>query len=181
MLIDSLIPTEMAIAPNPLGLMPNLKLKTVPVDAHTAFELWSPARQPCFLLPEEATLLRHDCARVEYICDRLTWLLSAVLMDDSGSWAGEPMHQWSQILQIVKQSGYSPEGFDVSYHPQVIGSVAANGINGSRGWLVQPAHWQISILQLKPGKTRYQVERVPFYLMVSLGEPITRCVNHRVA
>lgn len=178
MLNETLIPTELTIAPNPLGLTPNLKLKTVPIDAHTCFEVWSllPGHT---LLPEEACLLQSDCQRLEEICDKLVWLLSAVCVDETNSWGGEPLHDWRTIHYFVKQSGYQPSAIDVCYYPQLIGPVPEKG--KTKGWVIQPARWQISLLEFKSVGHGFQAQTIPFHLQVSLGQPITRSVGSLVA
>lgn len=167
-MIDSFIPTELAVAPNPLGLAPHLKLTTIPIDAQTCFELWMPATRST-LLPEEAMLLRGDRSRLEEICARLTWFLGARLLRCETETCDSLIYNWREVQRLLHQSGVDFHGLGVSYNPQAIYPDET-----MRAWTFRPASWKISFLILKSIETGYAVELSPVSLSISLGESVTR-------
>ncbi|MBW4519971.1 MAG: hypothetical protein KME16_09780 [Scytolyngbya sp. HA4215-MV1] len=172
MLLDTFIPTELAIAPNALGLTCNLKLKTIPIDAQLAFELWSPEAAGK-LLPEEAMLLQRDLPRLEEICAKLVWLLGATYMDEEGACAGESISSWQSVTQMLQARGYRVDAIEVTHLPQTI-CLLDRSEHRTSGWLVQPVRWKFSFLELHPVQRRFEAVAHPISLLVSFGKPLIK-------
>jgi hypothetical protein len=172
MLLDTFIPTELTIAPNALGMTCNLRLKTIPIDAHLAFELWSPDSQSN-LLPEEALLLKRDLPRLEEICGKRVWLLGATCMDEEGICAGESISHWQSVTQILQARGCRVDAIEVTYLPQTICSLDS-ARNLTSGWMVQPPRWQFSFLEFDLVQQRFAAIVHPVSLLVSFGKPLIK-------
>ncbi len=174
-MIDSFIPVDLAVAPNPLGLPSNLKLITIPVDAYTCFELWIPAAQR-LLLPEEALLLRGDRPRLESICTKLTDLLGATLLSADTPLLQSPTYQWQDIRRELDQAGADFDAIAVAYLPQVI--YPCLGSSGRlAAWTMQQSGWSISFLALKPTLTGFRSEVLPIKVSIAFGQSMTRFVK----
>lgn len=169
-MLDSFIPIELAVAPNPLGLAPHLKLTAIPVDAYNCFELWVPTSNQG-LLPEEAMLLMGDCSRIEDICARLIWLLGAQLEWQSGS--TQTAQNWSTVKQQLGERGLKADALSVDYLPQTLSPLC--DLNGLEiGWSLQPARWQLTFLALQPDANSYGTEVLPVTATIAAGQTITR-------
>lgn len=171
-MIDTFIADELAVAPNPLGTLFNLKLATIPVDAFTCFELWVPPATG-ILLPEEAMLLKGDRLRLEDICARLVWLLGATLFEGETVLNPQPEYDWKMILQRMLQRGAMFDAIAVDYFPQTICPRYANdGIPNA--WTIRPATWQVRFLLLQPAASGYCAKPLATKLLLSLGQSVTR-------
>jgi hypothetical protein len=170
-MIESFIPNELAVAPNPLGLAPNLKLTTIPVDANSRFELWMPLGDE-ILMPEEAMLLRGDCSRLEEICDRLVWLLGARLVTEQQEAYPSLAHDWRTVKQLIEQNGGKFSALSFSHIPQSISPCHTNSMGTS--WTLYPTSWHILPLELKPYGKGYQVVSSPVQVLLTMGECVTR-------
>lgn len=171
-MIDTFIADELAVAPNPLGTLFNLKLTTVPVDAYTCFELWVPPTNS-ILLPEEAMLLRGDRLRLEDICARLVWLLGATLLEGETPLNAKPDYDWRSILKQMAQMKAAYDAIAVEYFPQTIAPGYTNdGIPNA--WIIRPATWQVNFLGLQPAASGYCAKPLVFKLLLSLGQSVTR-------
>ncbi|MCL6435727.1 MAG: hypothetical protein K6T90_16245 [Leptolyngbyaceae cyanobacterium HOT.MB2.61] len=167
-MIDSFIPAELAVAPNPLGLAPHLKLTTIPIDAYACFELWMPTTNTA-LLPEEAALLRGDRSRLEEICARLTWLLGAKLIGCKAEACQSLIYDWCEVQRLLQQYGREFNVIGVTYLPQMIYPDLA-----ASSWTLRPASWKVSLLNLKAVEIGVEVEVLPVGVLVSCGENVTR-------
>ncbi len=173
---DSFIPAELAVAPNPLGLAPNLKLTTIPVDAYTCFELWMPTAN-AQLMRAEATLLMEDCSRLEEICSKLIWLIGAKLIHPQ-----EPHHQrliydWREVRQHLEASGHYFNAIAIRYQPQTICPHPQDN-NFSTTWTWQPARWQVHLLHLNSFSKGFAVNVLPISLAIANGDTITKSEKH---
>ncbi|MBL1175719.1 hypothetical protein [Pantanalinema sp. GBBB05] len=171
-MIDTFIADELAVAPNPLGTLFNLKLATIPIDAYTCFELWVPPANG-ILLPEEAMLLRGDRLRLEDICARLVWLLGATLIADETLLNAKPEYDWRILLKQMAQLKAQFDAIGVDYFPQTIcPSYANDGIPNA--WTIRPATWHVKFLALQPAASGYCAKPLALKLSLSLGQLITR-------
>jgi hypothetical protein len=170
-MIESFIPNELAVAPNPLGLAPNLKLTTIPVDANSRFELWMPLADG-ILMPEEAMLLRGDCLRLEEICDRLVWLLGARVVTAQQELYPSLAYDWRTVKQLIEQNGGKFSALSFAYIPQAISPCHTNSMGTA--WTLYPASWHILPLELKPCGKGYQVVSTPVQVLLTMGECVTR-------
>ena len=173
---DSFIPTALAVAPNPLGLPSNLKLMTIPVDAYTCFELWLPAASGA-LLPEEAMLLRGDCARLEDICAKLTDFMGATLTRSDVAKHDMPLLQipigcWRDLQSLLHQAGVAFDAIAVTYLPQMIYPSPLEG--GLSAWTLQQAGWSVAFLTLHPIATGFRAEVLPFKVTIAFGQSLTK-------
>jgi hypothetical protein len=178
-MLDSFIPLELAVAPNPLGPALNLKLTTIPIDAYTCFELWMPPiEQP--ILPEEAMLLREDYRRVEEICARLLWLVGGKLSNQLGqsltNSISPSIHNWQQILQHFHQSGQSFDTIGIAYLPQTV-KPYCTGTGSLTAWAMTPVQWQITFLSLESYQSGYLVHPCSTTLVLTPRPPIVRPVD----
>ena len=174
-MIDSFIPNEIAVAPNPLGLSPNLKLTTIPIDGSSQFELWMPLTGGTILL-EEGVLLKGDRPRLEEICDRLVWLLGAHLIQPEQETHPylhtSPIYDWGSVKQFLKQSGVAFNALGFSYMPQEICSSYSQ--TGGTTWMLYPASWTILLLNLQPAGKGFQVATLPVQVLLTMGECVSR-------
>ncbi|MBW4694722.1 MAG: hypothetical protein KME27_23475 [Lyngbya sp. HA4199-MV5] len=168
---DSFIPVALAVAPNPLGLPSHLKLTTVPIDAHTCFELWVPETQGT-LLPEEAMLLRGDCARLEEICAKLTSLLGVTLIGEDAQRLQPTTDRWQELRRALYKTGADFDAIGVTYLPQVIYPTATRE-GGLSTWTLQQAGWSISFLTLQPTKAGFRSTTLPIKAIITSGQSIT--------
>lgn len=176
---DAFIPNEVAVAPNPFGLAPNLKLVTIPVDAYTSFELWLP-KPNATLLPEEAMLLVGDRPRLEEICASLTWLLGASPIGQDDHDDPIPTHDWRVVQRWVHQVGGQFDGIGVNYQPQTLyPSVTDEG--AATAWTLKPFTWNISFFDLNPLGSKYQVEARSIGLFITYGHAITKPTQITIA
>jgi hypothetical protein len=178
-MMDSFIPSDLAIAPNPFGLASNLKLKAIPIDAHNSFELWTPSEKHLGsgleispegggLLPEEAMLLKNDRPRLEDICRRLTWLLGATL---SLADAVEPevhTQDWVAIVERLWQANIRMDAIAIDHFPQAI-CLSEAAPSSQPEWIVKPALWHIRFLELQPQTRFYQAIVQPAQVTISYG------------
>jgi hypothetical protein len=166
-MLDSFIPVALAVAPNPLGLPSNLKLTTIPIDAYTCFELWTPTAQGT-LLPEEAMLLRGDCARLEEICAKLTDFMGATLASDDAVKHDAPLLQATNSWQEIRSKLYAREAdFDaiaVTYLPQVIYPSCAQA-SGLPAWTLHPI------------AAGFRAEALPIKAVIAFGQSITKQIQ----
>jgi hypothetical protein len=167
-MIDSFIPTELAVAPNPLGLAPHLRLTTIPIDASTCFELWMPITNSA-LLPEEAMLLKGDRSRLEEICARLTWFLGAQFIGCEAAACQSLIYDWREVQRLLRQSDIRFNVLGVTYVPQKI-----YPDERMRAWTFRPASWKVSLLDLKSIATGFEIEILPMSLSISLGQSVIR-------
>lgn len=179
-MLDSFIPLALAVAPNPLGLPSNLKLTTIPIDAYTCFELWSPAAHG-ELLPEEAMLLRGDRARLEDICAKLTDLMGATLTSSDASNHDEPLLQaptryWQEIRSALYKAEADFDAIAVTYLPQVIYPSLTQEA-GLSAWTLQQAGWSVSFLTLHPTETGFRSEALPLTVTIAFGQSIAKCLQ----
>ncbi|WP_421657088.1 hypothetical protein [Leptothermofonsia sp. ETS-13] len=165
-MIDSFIPTELAVAPNPLGLAPHLKLTTIPIDAYACFELWMPTTNTA-LLPEEAALLKGDRSRLEEICARLTWLLGARLIGCEKEACQSLIYDWREVQRLLQLCGGEFNVIGVTYLPQVVYPDSTVS-----SWTLRPASWKVSLLNLKVAEIGFEVEVLPVGVLVSCGERV---------
>lgn len=172
---DSFIPVALAVAPNPLGLPSNLKLTTVPIDAHTCFELWMPEAQGV-LLPEEAMLLRGDCSRLEEICAKLTSLLGATLIGEDSQWLQPITDRWQELRRVLYETGADFDAIGVTYLPQVIYPTAIRD-SGLPAWTLQQAGWSISFLTLQPTNAGFRSTTLPIKAIITSGQSVTKCAQ----
>lgn len=172
LMTDSFIPVALAVAPNPLGLPSHLKLTTVPIDAHTCFELWTPEVEVT-LLPEEAMLLRGDRSRLEEICAKLTSLLGAKLVSDDPQWFQSPTDRWQEIRQNLYETGTDFDAIAVTYLPQVIYPTATRKGN-LQTWTLQQAGWSVSFLTLQAVNAGFRSTILPIKAVIMSGHSITQ-------
>lgn len=179
-MLDSFIPSALAVAPNPLGLPSNLKLTTIPIDAYTCFELWLPVAHGK-LSPEEAMLLRGDRARLEDICAKLTEFMGATLTSSDAPTHDEPLLQaptycWQEIRSVLYDAGRDFDAIAVTYLPQVIYSSLSKD-SGLPAWTLQQAGWSVSFLALHPIATGFRAEALPLTVTIAFGQSITRSLQ----
>ncbi len=178
-MIDSFISPDLAVAPNPLGLVSNLKLITIPVDSQTFFELWVPMYNDD-LLPEEAKLLKGDRPRLEEICEKLTWLFGATVFSQETVCIQEPDYDWSHLMELMDQSGAQFDALTIDCLPQAIfPNTTSDGI--ATAWTVRPLTWRIHLWELKPVTRGYRPLLLPIGLSITHGQPITRRVKAEMA
>lgn len=178
-MIDSFISSDLAVAPNPLGLVSNLKLLTIPIDSQTFFELWVPIANN-FLLPEEAMLLKGDCLRLEEICEKLTWLFGATSSQQETIGLPEPDHDWLHVMALLDQAGARFDALTIDCLPQAIfPNASLDGI--ATAWTVRPLTWQIRFWQLELVGRAYRPLQLPIGLSIAHGQPITRRVKAEMA
>ncbi|MGQ9873519.1 hypothetical protein [Leptodesmis sp.] len=171
-MIDSFISSDLAVAPNPLGLVSSLKLLTIPVDAQTFFELWAPIRDDT-LLAEEAMLLRGDRPRLEEIREKLTWLFGATSSGQETVSSQEPDYGWLHLMGLLEQSGTLFDALTIDYLPQaILPDATLNGI--TTAWTVRPLTWQIHFWKLEPVGRGYRPVQLPTGFSITHGQPITR-------
>lgn len=168
----SFIPADLAVAPNPLGLISSLKLVTIPVDAYTAFEVWMPAEQS-ILIPAEAIVLMNDRPRLEEICSKLTWLLGATLLVGGTTSGREPTYNWRGLVNLLRQSNKPFDAITVSYVPSTICSDEAKNSRLDT-WTIHPATWRISFWQLNAIARGFQPNLLPISLSITYGDSISK-------
>lgn len=176
-MIDSFIPAELAVAPNPLGLAPNLKLTTIPVDANTCFELWMPNIN-AILMREEAQLLASDRPRIEEICARLIWLMGAHLVGTGSPLPTTPIYDWRKIRQSLQQADPAIADFNaigIAHTPYAICPENPAETEFSSTWTLYPPTWEIFFINLHPLQKGFQVRRLPIHATITLGESVTKC------
>ncbi|MBF2029635.1 MAG: hypothetical protein IGS48_23225 [Oscillatoriales cyanobacterium C42_A2020_001] len=171
-MIDSFIPSDLAVAPNPPGLASSLRLVTVPVDAYNFFELWMPPEEAS-LIPEEAMLLKDDRLRLEEICGKLMWLLGADLLSGDKICTQEPLYDWQSLMRLIHQSGQHFDAITVHYSPQTIRPSNQEG-NRPCAWTIAPSTWCISFLEFSPVERGYQPNPLPLSVAITYGKPLTR-------
>lgn len=169
-MIDSFVPTELAVAPNPLGLASHLKLTTIPIDSQTCFELWMPTADS-MLLPEEAMLLVGDRPRLEEICAQLTWLLSGTLHASGNPMHSQRLYDWQAVQDSIQQSGLQVDALGVTHTPEAI---CSQEDGQSAAWSLYPTSWTVLFLGLKPIGNSYRVEIHPIRLTIATGESVTK-------
>lgn len=178
-MIDSFIPPDLAVAPNPLGLVSSLKLITIPVDSQTFFELWVPICDDNLLL-EEAKLLKGDRPRLEEICEKLTWLFGATVFNQETICVQEPDYDWLHLMTLINQSGAHFDALTIDYLPQaILPHTTSDGI--ATAWTVRPLTWQIHFWQLNPVARGYSPLLLPIGLSITHGQPITRRIKAEMA
>ena len=172
---DSFISADLAVAPNPLGLISSLKLVTIPVDAYTAFEIWVPMEN-AVLIPEEAMMLIDDRPRLEEICGKLTWLLGATLVVGETASVRELIYDWGSLVNLLHQSNKRFDTITVSYSPSAI---CANEVKDGMlsAWIIHPSTWHISFWQLNPIARGFQSTLLPISLSITYGESISKRVE----
>lgn len=170
--MDSFIPTELAVAPNPLGPALNLKLTTVPIDAESSFEVWMPPLG-IKLLSEEAMLLQCDRARLEEICAKLVWLLGGELTIDALASQPETIDSWAEAMALLRDAGITFDALYVTYRAQLI-YPKLDEDECPVAWTIEPVRWRIYFLMMQSGITGVQVERLPVCLTVSQGNVVTK-------
>ena len=174
-MLDSFIPVELAVAPNPLGLPFNLKLTTIPIDAHTCFELWMPDARGT-LLTEEAMLLRGDRARLEEICAKLTDLLGASLSHDESPHYQATVDLWQGVRSALYDAGADFDAIGVTYLPQSLyPSPTSKG--GLTAWTLQEARWDVSFFNLQPLPLGFRAQALPIKVTIAFGQSITKFVQ----
>lgn len=179
MLLETLIPAELTIAPNPLGLTQNLKLESIPIDAQTSFELWMPL-PGSVLLPQEAALLKHDFTRLEEICANLVWLLNGIWVDEQERPLNWTVERWQDATNILRRQHFSLDTISVRYLPPAIRLLRDEDVQ-SQSWIIQPARWRFSFLELQPWKKGYKAVPMPVSLLISFGEPMIKSAPRAVA
>lgn len=172
-MIDSFVPIELAVAPNPLGLASHLKLTTIPIDTQTCFELWMPPSD-ALILPEEAMLLAGDRPRLEEICAQLTWLLGANLESAGTLGLLQQVQDWQMVQQAIQQSGFQVDALGVMHTPQAICSSEAGK---SATWTLCPTSWTVLFFGLQPIDNRYRVDQYPIRLTIATGQTVTRPIR----
>ncbi len=178
-MIDSFISSDLAVAPNPLGLVSSLKLLTIPVDSQTFFELWAPIGDDT-LLAEEAMLLRGDRPRLEEICEKLTWLFGATSSDQKTVCSQEPDYDWLHLMGLLEQSGALFDALTIDYLPQaILPDASLDGI--ATAWTVRPLTWQIRFWKLEPVGRGYRPVQLPTGFSITHGQPITRQLKAEMA
>jgi len=174
-MIDSFIPTELAVAPNPLGIASNLRLTTIPIDAYTCFELWMPPTDTV-LLTEETMLLRGDRARLEEICAKLTWLLGAKIVGHEEYLRPTLVDSWQGIQLAMQQIDARFDAIVVNYLPQAIcPNLNKEGL--SLGWTLRPASWTVSFLAFTPVNNGFRAVMLPIAASIALGSYVSRPVQ----
>ena len=178
-MLDSFIPVALAVAPNPLGLPSNLKLTTIPIDAYTCFELWTPTGNGT-LLPEEAMLLRGDRARLEEIAAKLTDFMGATLVSNDAVDRDAPLLQgtssWQEIRSELYATGTDFDAIAVTYLPQVI-YPSRTQEGGLPAWTLQQAGWSISFLTLHSIAVGFRAEALPIKAVIAFGQSITKQIQ----
>jgi hypothetical protein len=177
--MESFIPLGLAVAPNPLGLVSNLKLSTIPIDAYTGFELWTPTSADATLLPEEAMLLTSDRCRLQDICAKLVWLFGAAFVDQDTEFYQPLFYDWQDIEILIQQCDRTFNAINVNHLPQIL-YPSVNSNNRLGGWTLCPASWRISFLELHPVEAGYRVNPWSRTLMITLGQAMTTLVKHNV-
>lgn len=172
---EAFIPNELAVAPNPFGIAPNLKLVTIPVDAYTSFELWLP-KPNAALLPEEAMLLVGDRLRLEEICASLTWLLGATPIGQDSYDDPIPTYDWRVVQRWVHQAADKFDAIGVNYQPQTLYPSLAHE-EASTAWTLKPFTWNISFFDLKSFGNKYQIEVRSTSLVITYGHSITKPIQ----
>lgn len=172
---NSFIPVELAVAPNPLGLTSNLKLTTIPIDAHTCFELWMPDTRRV-LLPEEAMLLRGDRDRLEEICAQLTDLLGATIGRDDESYDQTSVDCWQRVQSVVHSTDADFDAIGVAYLPQMLASSPIRTGNLT-AWTLQQAQWSISFFKLQPLAFGFRSQALPIKVTIAFGQSITKLIQ----
>jgi hypothetical protein len=172
--MNSFIPPDLAVAPNPFGLASSLILKTIPIDAFTSFELWLPL-EGSILIPEEARLLMDDRPRLEEICGKLTWLFGAAVYAHDAIYSQEQYYDWRSLINSMRQAEMRFDAIAVVYHPQAI--LPTNSEDGMpNAWTVRPSTWQSFFLELNPGDRGYSVKTLPIHLSITYGQPTTKAI-----
>lgn len=170
---NSFIPVELAVAPNPLGLTSNLKLTTIPIDAHTCFELWMPDTHRV-LLPEEAMLLRGDRDRLEEICAQLIDLLGATIGRDSDYQTS--VDCWQRVRSVLRSADADFDAIGVAYLPQMLASSPIRKGNLT-AWTLQQAQWSISFFKLQPLAFGFRAQALPVKVTIAFGQSITKLIQ----
>lgn len=167
---------DLAVAPNPPSLIPNLKLMTVPIDAYTCFELWVPSGKHDKLMFEEVLLLKDDYLRLEEICGKLMWLLGGRLISRGNTYSQELIYDWRSLVKLLRQGGKPFDTVVVNYAPATILPITSEG-NNLQGWGMNPATWSISFVEFVPTEQNYEVKTLPLSLSITCGQPSTRYVE----
>lgn len=178
-MIDSFISSDLAVAPNPLGLVSSLKLLTIPIDSQTFFELWAPLGHAT-LLPEEAMLLKGDRLRLVEICEKLTWLFGATASHQEPACIQEPDYDWLHLMELLDQAGVRFDALTIDCLPQaILPNASLDGI--ATAWTVRPLTWQVHFWELEPVGRGYRPLRLPIGFSIAHGQPITRRVKAEMA
>jgi hypothetical protein len=179
MSLETFIPTELTIAPDPPGQFDHLILKTIPVDVFTSFELWSPMLNAT-LQPEEAAFLQSDRSRLEAIGARLIWLLNATCVEGEKVTPGKTIHHWQEIIETIAERGFHFDAIEVIYQPQVIRSPNLQE-NNQPTWLIHPNRWQFNFIELKTVENGFQPQVIPVSLLISFGRTIVKTIRNAAA
>lgn len=180
---DAFILNELAVAPNPLGLAPNLKLVTISVDACISFELWLP-KPDTALLPEEARLLVGDRPRLEEICATLTRLFGAVLIGQDGYDDPTPTHDWRVVQHCLYRMGTQFDAVGVNYQLHAFYSGCADSSRVyeavSTARRLKPI-WDVSFFDFKPLGNKYQIATRSIGLLITDGNRLTQATRTTIA
>lgn len=175
MSLETFIPAELTLAPDPLGQVNHLKLKTIPVDVFTSFELWS-LMPNATLLPEEAALLQSDRPRLEAIGARLIWLLNAIYLEDGKALTKATIQHWQEVIAAIAERGFHFDAIEVIYQPQAIHTPNLQGEDQPK-WLIQPNRWQFNFIELKTVEHGFQPQVIPLSLLISFGKTIIKTIR----
>jgi hypothetical protein len=166
---------------------PNLILTTVPLDAKSSFELWTPKWTPkgTILLPFEGELLQKDGLRVTKVLAKMVWLMGAIcLAEDDWEVADRtPLYDWQKVIDFVIREGHcsAPIVTKVVFHPHSFVSienpkVKATGVIPPLAWEISPPHWSIMFDSLIPVHGGFQVKPTGDLISVDIwmGKPMRR-------
>lgn len=176
------VPKNLAVAPSvPKTEFPNLCLREVVLDRNSSFQVWSP-KSDGILNNAEANLLRSDCFRVEAVCTRLVSLLGATCSEceEHLSVNQKVIDNWQDVKYFASKYGFKPNAIDVLFSPQTIRQFDKTSANDhSIKWVIEPACWEIFLLELNPVSQGYQVvPRHDNYLSIIVwtGKPTIKCI-----
>jgi hypothetical protein len=173
--MNSFIPPDLAVAPNPFGLASSLILKTIAIDAFTSFELWMPNKES-ILIPEEARLLIDDRPRLEEICGKLTWLFGAAVYSRDSICSQEQYYDWRTLINSMRQADMQFDAIAVEYLPQAIQPTHSDDEMPTE-WTVRPSTWNCFFLEFNQSDRGYRINTLPTHLSISYGKPTTKAIS----
>lgn len=180
-MIIPFVPEKLAVAPSfPEKEFPNLLLREVILDRNSSFQVWSP-KSDAILNNSEANLLISDCFRVEAICTRLVSLLGATCSEYEEHLLTNQkvIDNWQDVKFFASKYSFKPNAIDVLFSPQNIRQFDSTSIKNSIKWVIEPACWEIVLLELNSVSQGFQVVPRPnnyLSIIIWTGKPIIKSI-----
>lgn len=180
-MLTTFIPKNLATAPFASEKrFPNLLLRKIILDRNSSFQVWSP-NSGAILNATEANILKSDLFRIEAICTRLVSLLGATCSEYEEHLLTNQklIDNWEDVKYFASKYSFKPNAIDVLFSPQTIRQLDTTSISNSIKWVIEPACWEIFLLELKSVSQGFQVVSRPnnyLSVIVWTGKPIVKSI-----